>query len=70
MDTPKVSKTQQSATAKYVRNNYDRMEIKVPKGKKQVIQDIAQAQGESLNGYVKKAVKGQIKADTGQDIDL
>lgn len=70
MDTPKVSKAQQRATAKYVRNNYDRMEIKVPKGKKQAIQDVAQAQGESLNGYVKKAVKGQIKADTGQDIDL
>ena len=29
-----VSKAQQKATAKYVKNNYDRIEIKVSKGKK------------------------------------
>ena len=28
-----VSKAQQKATAKYVKNNYDRIEIKVSKGK-------------------------------------
>ncbi len=33
-------------------------------------EDIAKSQGESINGYVKKAVRGQIKADTGQDIEL
>ena len=49
---------------------YDRVEITVQKGAKQTIQDVAKQQGESTNGYIKKAVKSQIKADTGQDIDL
>ena len=29
-----VSKAQQKATAKYVKNTYDRIEVKVPKGQK------------------------------------
>ena len=50
--------------------NYDRIEITVPKGQKAVIDTVAKSQGESINGYVKKAVKTQIKADTGDDVDL
>lgn len=65
-----VSKAQQKATAKYTKANYDELKIRVPKGKKQAIDDIAKSQGESINGYVKKAVRGQIKADTGNDIEL
>ena len=46
-----ISKAQQKATAKYVRQNYDRIEVKVPKGDKEVLQAHAQAQGESLNRW-------------------
>ena len=65
-----VSKAQQKATAKYIKNNYDRIEVKVKKGSKALIETAAQANNESLNGYVKKAVKTQYKTDTGKDIDL
>ena len=65
-----VSKAQQKATAKYENKNYDKFLVRVPKGKKQAIEDIAKAQGESINGYVKKALKGQIKQDTGNNIEL
>ena len=58
------------AKNKYNSKNYDSLRIVVKKGSKQTIQDIATAQDESINGYVKKAVKRQIKADTGNDIEL
>jgi len=65
-----ISKAQQRANTKYVKNNYDTLITRVAKGSKQAIEDAAKSQGESINGYVKKAVKTQIKADTGHDIEL
>ena len=65
-----TTKAGQKAVNKYVRNNYDRINFTVLKGKKAVIQDIAEQQGKSVNGYIKEAVEGKIKADTGQDIEL
>ena len=47
-----TTKTNQRAVAKYVTQNYDRIEVKVPKGRKAFIQTAADAQGESLNGFV------------------
>lgn len=65
-----VSKAQQAATAKYVKNNYDRIEIKVSKGKKAVIETAAKEQNESVNVYVKKAIQSRYTADTGDNIEL
>jgi len=47
-----VSEAQKRATMKYMKNNYDRLEIKVPKGRKEYIKDHAQSIGESLYGFV------------------
>ena len=38
----------------------DEIRIRVPKGRKQAIQDVAQAQGESLNGFVTTAIDERI----------
>lgn len=65
-----TSKAQQKATAKYMKNNYDEIKIRVFKGKKVEIQNIAEQHGESLNAYIKKAVREQYKKDTGNDIEL
>lgn len=65
-----VSKAQQKATAKYVKNNYDRIEIKVSKGKKTVIETAAKEQNESVNTYIKKAIQSRYTADTGDNIEL
>jgi len=51
-----VSEAQKRATMKYMAKAYDRIELKVPKGKKEVIQDCASAIGESLNGFVNTAI--------------
>ena len=39
-------------------------------GTKDTIKAHAEGQGESLNGYIKKAVSARYKEDTGNDIDL
>ena len=65
-----VSKAQQKAVAKYMKNNYDEMKIRVTKGVKSLIEAAAKADNESINGYVKKAVKAKYEADTGNEIDL
>lgn len=51
-----ISEAQKKATMKYMKNNYDRLEIKVPKGRKEAIQAAAQAQNESLNSFVTTAI--------------
>ena len=43
---------QKRATAKYNAKAYDRIEIKVKKGQKEVIQKRAEKQGKSLNSYI------------------
>lgn len=60
-----ISKAQQRATAKYVKSNYDRIELKVSKGSKAVIVAAAATQNDSVNNYIKRAVSAQIKHDTG-----
>ena len=56
----KVSKAQQRAVNKYVKNNYDRINVTFIKGQKELIQAAATAAGETVNGYIKKAVEQRI----------
>lgn len=60
----KVSKAQQKAVNKYVKNNYDRINVTFPKGQKEVITAAAEAAGESVNGYIKKAVEQRMQRDS------
>lgn len=65
-----VSKAQQAAVNKYIKNNYDRLNITISKGSKSALEAAAKAENESINSYVKKAVKAKYEADTGQKIEL
>ena len=58
-----VSKAQQKAVNKYMAANYDRINLTVPKGKKDTIQAHAEAQGESVNGFINRAIDHQIFQD-------
>lgn len=53
----KTTAAQQRAVHKYVKNNYDRLELAVPKGEKEAIQQAAKQAGQSVNAYVYEAVK-------------
>jgi uncharacterized protein (DUF1778 family) len=52
-----VSKKQQQSVSKYVKNNYDRIEIKVKKGEKDRIRSAAAINGQSVNGFIIGAVE-------------
>ena len=58
-----VSKAQQKSVHKYVKNNYDRLEITVPKGQKDVIKKVASDIGKTLNSYVNEAINEKIQRD-------
>ena len=58
-----VSKAQQRATANYVKKSYDRIEVKVVKGKKDTIQAHAEARGESLNAFINRAITETMERD-------
>ena len=58
-----ASKAQQKAVNKYVKANYDLYQIKMPKGKKDVIKAVAAAAGESLNQYIIGAVEQRMERD-------
>lgn len=60
----KISKAQQKAVHKYVKNNYDRLELTVPKGQKDIIKAAAENAGESLNTYVRNAINQRMERDT------
>lgn len=61
-----VSKSQQKAVHKYVKANYDRMELTVPKGRKDVIKSAAAAAGESVNAYINTAITQRMERDDSE----
>ena len=57
---PRYSDAQKEATARYNRKKYDRINVVVPKGQRQVIKDFAAAQGKSLNRFICDAIEMQM----------
>ena len=51
---------------KYMKKNYDRIELKVPKGKKESLQAHAAQQEESLNGFVNRAIDETVERDNAK----
>lgn len=58
-----TTKAQQKAVQKYKKNNYDRFELLTPKGNKDKIKAHAAKQGESLNGFVNRAISETMERD-------
>ena len=58
-----VSKAQQKAQNKWIAKAYDRINLTVPKGKKDTIQAHAEARSESVNGFINRAIDHQISQD-------
>lgn len=63
MQKKKVSKAQQDCVNRYVSKNYDRLNIMVPKGKREQLKNHAESQGESLNGFVNRAINETMERD-------
>ena len=59
----KVSKAQQRATNKYLAKAYDRVNLTLPKGRKDEVKAHAEQHGESLNGFIQRAIEETIERD-------
>lgn len=57
------------AVAKYKKENYDQIQLRVPKGRKDEIQAHAEAQGESTNGFINRAITNQMERDNASSND-
>ena len=68
---PYIINGQRVTHDEYAKIKYEDLRIRVPKGRKEEIQAYALAQGESLNGYVTKAIEERIarEKDTGNSVD-
>ena len=51
-----TTKASQRAVNKYMRENYDRINLTVEKGKKDAIKAHAESKGESVNGFINRAI--------------
>jgi predicted HicB family RNase H-like nuclease len=56
----KYSDAQKEATARYNKKAYDRIDIIVKKGQRQIIKDFAASQGKSLNRFICDAIEFQM----------
>lgn len=62
------NEAQKRATAKYNAKAYDRIEIKVKKGQKKIIQQHADNNGKSINSYIVDLVREDL-TEHGIDLD-
>lgn len=66
----KNSRARIAANNRYNARAYDRVNIAIKKGTRDIIRDVAQSQGLTPSAYIKKAIQRQYKADTDEDITL
>lgn len=57
-------KTSNESKAKYNAKTYDRINIAVPKGRKETIRAAAAANGQSINAYIVSAIDEKLEQDT------
>ena len=58
----KVSAAQRKATEKYL-EKFDEMRVRVPAGQKAIFKAHAESRGESLNGFILRAMNETVERD-------
>ena len=56
----KYSDAQKEATARYNKKAYDRIDLVVKKGQREIIKNFAASQGKSLNRFILDAIEAEI----------
>lgn len=62
-----TTKASQRAVNKYMKENYDRVNLTMPKGKKESVQAHAEARGESVNAFINRAIDEAMERDNAQE---
>lgn len=58
-----MGKTSNASKDRYNSKAYDDIRVRVPKGKKDIIQNHAQNCGESINGFIARAIQETMERD-------
>ena len=64
-----MGKTSSAVKDRYNAKAYDEIKIRVPKGQKDLIQAHAEAQGESTNGFINRAISETMERDNSSSTD-
>ena len=59
-----TSKSQLNASKKYISEKLDEIKLRVPKGEREIIKSHAEKMGQSLNGFIRRAIQETIERDT------
>lgn len=62
-----VSTAQKKATAKYEKNNYDDVRLRVKRGDREKIKAYAESIGKSLNGYINDLIKADMSKNSNKE---
>lgn len=62
-------KTSAKSKNTWITKAYDRINLTVPKGQKDLIQAHAEAQGESTNGFINRAISETMELDNSSSTD-
>ena len=62
-----TTKASQRAVNKYMKENYDRVNLTMPKGKKESVQVHAESHGESVNAFINRAIDEAMERDNAQE---
>ena len=65
MNEKKVSQAQRRATDKYL-EKLDEVKVRLPKGQKAAIKAHAEAHGESINGFIGRAINETMDRDNAE----
>lgn len=62
-----MGKASTRAQNKYIDKAYDRINLTVPKGEKETIKAFAESRGESVNGFIYRAICEAMQRDQQSD---
>ena len=63
-----MGKASTKAQNKYISKAYDRINLTMPKGKKETVQNHAAQCGESVNSFINRAIDEAIERDKGASV--
>lgn len=64
-----MGKPSTAAQNRYIAKAYDRVNLTLPKGRKDEVKAHAEQRGESLNGFIQRAIDETINRDTDKGVD-